>query len=532
MASKKIRISGLRAQVLAAVGAGLAALAVSGAITVIELDGLVHNLDKHATDLTHMHAVQVELEHALAEVRLNTALVGAYPEGEREARMALVQDAYVALDTAIADVDAAHLEFFGEPEENMPSLIAAWDSYRAVMDEQLLPAAIAGDQEEYAALRHSVGDAAGAELSSIVEAIVTDIANELEAESRQDTAAARGIEVTTIALVLGGAIVAGALGWWVSHRILRSASRMRAGMAALAQGDLTHHIDVTSKDEMGDMARDLTAAQSQLREVLSSVVESSKLVAAAAEELAAANQQVSAGAEESAVQADVVASAALEVATSIHSVAAGAEQMNASIVEIARNAHHASEVASQASTTAHKTEQDIARLSASSDAIAEVVKTITAIAEQTNLLALNATIEAARAGEAGKGFAVVASEVKDLAQETAKATEDIVHRVEAIQSDVSTAVEAIATIAGVVAEIGDFQNTISAAVEEQSATTQEMSRGVAEVAAGTDQITENVTGIAGAAQETSHVVADVSRAVTELAGLASDLRSKVLVFRY
>jgi len=154
------------------------------------------------------------------------------------------------------------------------------------------------------------------------------------------------------------------------------------------------------------------------------------------------------------------------------------------------------------------------------------------IAEQTNLLALNATIEAARAGEMGKGFAVVASEVKDLAQETARATEDISRRVQAIQTDTTGAVTAIEGISAVIARISDFQTTIASAVEEQTATTAEMNRSVSEAAGGTGEIAQNITGVAEAAQLTSQGVSETQQATAEMARLSTELSSLVATFRF
>jgi len=171
------------------------------------------------------------------------------------------------------------------------------------------------------------------------------------------------------------------------------------------------------------------------------------------------------------------------------------------------------------------------KLGESSAEIGNVIKTITAIAEQTNLLALNATIEAARAGELGKGFAVVASEVKDLAQETARATEDISKRVEAIQADTSGAVTAIAEISAVIARISEFQTTIASAVEEQTATTAEMNRSVGEAASGTGEIASNITGVAEAARITSQGVTETTQATSELARMSTELSGLVASFR-
>jgi methyl-accepting chemotaxis protein len=169
----------------------------------------------------------------------------------------------------------------------------------------------------------------------------------------------------------------------------------------------------------------------------------------------------------------------------------------------------------------------VAKLGESSAEIGKVIKVITSIAQQTNLLALNATIEAARAGEAGKGFAVVANEVKELAKETAKATEDISQKIEAIQGDTRGAVEAIEQISTIIAQINDIQSSIASAVEEQTATTNEIARNVSEAARGSGEIAENITGVAAAAQGTAKGAEETQRAAGELSQMAGDLQQLV-----
>jgi methyl-accepting chemotaxis protein len=197
-----------------------------------------------------------------------------------------------------------------------------------------------------------------------------------------------------------------------------------------------------------------------------------------------------------------VAVSAGEVSAKVATVATGTDEMALSIREISVNASEAAGVAADAMSVAAETTQTITRLGESSAEIGNVIKVITGIAAQTNLLALNATIEAARAGEAGKGFAVVASEVKDFAQETAKATEDIGRRVAAIQSDtaVAVAVEAISRISSVIERVHGFQTTIASAVEEQNATTNEMGRNVAQAAASSAEIAQGVNQCRGGRQ--------------------------------
>ena len=212
-------------------------------------------------------------------------------------------------------------------------------------------------------------------------------------------------------------------------------------------------------------------------------------------------------------------------------VATGSTQMDSAISEIAHNATEAARIAGQTVSVAENTTRTVGKLGDSSQEIATVIKLINGIAEQTNLLALNATIEAARAGEAGKGFAVVASEVKELAQETARATEDISRRVEAIQADTAGAVDAISQISTVIGEINDFQATIAAAVEEQTATTDEMNRNVAEAANGTQGIAAAISGLAAGTQETNQRVDDAQAASADLARMSAELQEAVGRFK-
>ncbi|WP_040338834.1 methyl-accepting chemotaxis protein [Candidatus Blastococcus massiliensis] len=351
------------------------------------------------------------------------------------------------------------------------------------------------------------------------------------AQTRLDDAIARS-QMISIAIAVAGLLLIGGVTLLTMRSITRPVTQVKRSLDALAIGDLTVATGVTSKDEVGQMAAALDAAQANLREVMATVVGSADAVAASSEELSASSAQISASAEETSAQSGVVSGAAEEVSRSVQTVAAGAEQMGASIREIASNAAEASEVAARAVDAAAATTATVAKLGESSAEIGNVVKVITSIAEQTNLLALNATIEAARAGEAGKGFAVVANEVKELAQETAKATEDIAKRVLAIQGDTTAAVAAIDEISTIVAQISDRQTTIASAVEEQTATTGEMSRSVQEAASGTGQIAENITGVSAAADTTTQALTQTRTAVDELSRMAADLRSTVGRFSY
>ena len=281
----------------------------------------------------------------------------------------------------------------------------------------------------------------------------------------------------------------------------------------------------------GKLGTAFDAMQASLAGFVKSVGQSTQILASAAEELNAVSQQMSAGAEETATQASVVSNAADQVSGSIQTVASSSEEMSASIKEIARSAAEAARVALSAVGAAESTTATVHQLGASGAEIGKVVKVITSIAAQTKLLAINATIEAARAGDAGKGFAVVANEVKELAKETARATDEIGQRIEAIQNDTRSAVGAIEQISAVVKEINSYQSTIASAVEEQSATTNEIDRSVSSAAEGSSEIARNIRGVADAARHTSQGTSDTQKAAAELTRMASELQRMISLFR-
>jgi methyl-accepting chemotaxis protein len=298
-------------------------------------------------------------------------------------------------------------------------------------------------------------------------------------------------------------------------------------VSRVGQGDLTQDVTVVGGDAAGQLGESVQRLIHELSQNMFDITRNAQALAMSSEELNGTSQQMAAISEETSVQAGTVSIAAEQITRNVQKVSASTEEMSASIREISKNANDAAKVTSSAVRVADETNQTIARLGESSAEIGKVVKVITSIAEQTNLLALNATIEAARAGEAGKGFAVVANEVKELAKETAKATEDIGRKIDTIQTDTAAAVKAIEEVGRIIAQVNDIAGVIASAVEEQTKTTNEISRNVTEAVQGTSNIAHNIAGVADAARESATGATRSQQAAAALSQMASELQTLV-----
>jgi len=363
------------------------------------------------------------------------------------------------------------------------------------------------------------------EVADSNDKLLLEETEEMNVESRSMN---RTIAITTFVPLGIGIFVAVSL----SRGIARATQSLLVQAEAIAAGDLTREdLKIRSHDELGDLTTAINKMSGSLKRIILSISENAMQVASASEELNTTSQQITANSAETSAQAKLVSDATLHVSQNLQTVATGSEEMSASIQELARHATGAAKVASASVETARDAIVTVSKLGDSSAEIGQVIKVITSIAQQTNLLALNATIEAARAGEAGKGFAVVANEVKELAKETAKATEDISRKIEAIQTDSKAAVSAITTISEVINQINGISNTIATAVEEQNATTNEMARNVSEAAQGSGEITSNIASVAQAAESTSRGATDTLKAAQHLVHTSSELRRLVEQFK-
>ncbi|ABL81484.1 MULTISPECIES: methyl-accepting chemotaxis protein [unclassified Nocardioides] len=362
--------------------------------------------------------------------------------------------------------------------------------------------------------------------------VVTDAVAQHAVAAQQGVEAQRGAVTRLLVGASIGLVVVLALGLLLTRSLVRPLDRVRAVLEALAEGDLTRHADVDSRDELGQMAAALERATERLRATVRDIDLAAQELADSSADLSRVSAQMSDSASGSAASALQVSTAAGQVSEHVHAVAAGTEEMSASIREIAQSTSSAAVVATEAVTIAQSTTELVTQLGESSTQIGNVVKLISSIAGQTNLLALNATIEAARAGDAGKGFAVVAGEVKELADQTGSATEDIERQVAAIQRDTVRAADAIGRISAVIDQVNDTQAAIASAIEQQTATSAEMSHGVAEAATGSGTIAQTIDEVARLAGDTTDASSATRAAADGLSAVSMRMRGLVGQFRY
>ncbi|GAB6900272.1 methyl-accepting chemotaxis protein [Kineosporia succinea] len=505
-------------------GIGLA-VAVLSNVAALMLAAQVKDLQ--GQERTHLKALAVirQLDTRASELKVDgyKALLSPSPADLKQD----LTDDTATVDELFGKLDA--LPLHDDDKQMVDGMRSAFGDYTKAIGV-VIDAAVSNQvaaRRDYEAIQtaNDATDEAVGNASDVLEQASTELEGQANAKFRTMNIVILAVLVAGVAIVVASTVT-------LSRAITRRVRRAVEVTKSVAAGDLSQKIDDHGNDEIADISAALDDATGRIRTVFTAIGATSERLRGASGGLTQVAGEVSRSATQTSEQAGVVSRTADEVSTNVQSVAAGGEEMTVSIAEIARNAQEAARVATGAVAAVESTTGTMNKLGDSSREIGDVVKLITSIAEQTNLLALNATIEAARAGDAGKGFAVVADEVKQLAQETARATEDISKRVETIQEDADSATSAITEIANVIAQINEFQTTIASAVEEQTATTQSINAGVATAADGSSEIARNISGVAAAADTTTATIGQAEESARELAGMSDELSRLVAGFRY
>ncbi|WP_030438021.1 methyl-accepting chemotaxis protein [Actinoplanes subtropicus] len=527
---QRMRSMSMRSNLLAAAATGLVVAVVVGIVGILRMNVIADRADAiYRKSLVPLSAVQ-EIEQIIWHARW-ASLSGTTTDDAAKAK-AYNDQAAELMDQATAGISGyGQLQVTAAEKTAMAQIQASWEQYLAYR-QQAVALKKAGKTAEWNAFRvEKLNPTIAQAVGYIGDLKKTSQASAAAASAAAQRAAGNARTTITGTLLLG-ILLAGVIALLSARLLTRRLSSLAEMMSAMASGDLRARPADPGADEIGRMSRSAGEAVDHMRSAMQTLADASSGLAQRSEDMQGASRSLAGSVEQASGRIGSIDQAAEAVTAGVQAVAGGAEQMGAAIREIAVSASEAAKVASSAVDTAAEAEKLMTKLDASSAEVDSVVKTITAIAEQTNLLALNATIEAARAGETGKGFAVVAGEVKDLAQETAKATEEISRRIEAIQRDAKEAVDSISGIGQIIGTINDFQNTIASAVEQQSATTQGMTDDLARAAGGTADISTQLADVVQVTASTREAADATENAATDLSRISTQLQHVIATFRY
>jgi methyl-accepting chemotaxis protein len=518
----------------------LALAVVGSAVGYVKLAAVMENLDA-TFDLrfpSTLAAKDLQRDMNMTSVKARQAiLAGSEPE-RREVAVKAWNKTWDAIERDVAVLDELAPKWVVQANrdrlvEIKQRLTVLHDAQRDAIDHA------AGERDQVIQAGNEYtdhGTPAADAVRQTLESMADAFAKLMEKNKADVRAAIRSLKLTlgiTTLIALGVGVVTA---FFLTTRSVASLRRLTAMIQDIAdgEGDVTKRLVASGNfgnDEIGDVSRLFNLFMDKLQEILRGVSAQTNKLTNASEQLLGASEQITVNSGETAVQSNSVSKATQQVSQNLQSLSTGAGEMTSTIQNIAANAHEAAKVANSAVSAARDANVTVAKLGQSGAEIEAVLKVITTIAQQTNLLALNATIEAARAGEAGKGFAVVANEVKELAKQTARATEDIRAKIVTIQGDTQGAVSAIGTVSGVIHQINEISATIAAAVEEQSATTNEMTRNANEAATGAGDISVNIGAVAQAAEETRARAQESQKAAQEMAAIASRLSQLMKQFK-
>jgi methyl-accepting chemotaxis protein len=332
---------------------------------------------------------------------------------------------------------------------------------------------------------------------------------------------------TMIILLIGAVIISLSLGLFIAQIISRPITRLENASVSFSKGDLKSEIVIKSKDELGHLANSFNIMVTKFRSLIQKVLDQTDSITKESDELYAISDIAASASAELQAQSSSASSSSEQISSNVSTVATSTEEMTSSIKEISKNTSTASHLTRESEKRANEASEVMNRLGQSSHEIGNIIKAINSIAEQTNLLALNATIEAARAGESGKGFAVVANEVKDLAKESAKATEDIASKIKAIREDSENAIVVIKSIIENSTHVNEVTNSIASAIEEQSVTTNEVNRNLSEATIGVNSFVEIISGISSAANDYANQASSIKSTSGKLKNMANTLESEI-----